>query len=163
MDFCRLHTFMVNMHDMNNAAPAKTFQFVGGELCLDFCNSVGGKRGAIAQEHLHAYTDFLSWCHQAGLLDRRQAEALAHKAARHKPQAAAVLRRAVSLREAIYRIFFALEEHKRPPETDLAHLNSELALALGRLRVGARKDAAGFGWEWADGQCPLDHPLGPIA
>jgi len=154
---------MVNVAAMNKATPAKKFQFVGGELCLDFCNSVGGKRGVIAREHLHTYADFISWCHQAGLLDKRQARAMARKAARRKQAADTALRRALGLREAIYRIFLALAEEQEPQATDLTHLNSELAAALGRLRVAPRSGAPGFAWEWADGGSALDQPLGPIA
>jgi len=154
---------MLNVDSMSQAPPPKKFQFVGGELCLDFCNSVGGKRGAIARENLHRYEDFLGWSRQAGLLEKRPAEDLSRKASRRHREAASVLRRAIALREAIYRIFLALAEHHKPQPRDLARLNSELAATLGRLRVAPGPAGAGFAWEWANGRQPLDYPLGPIA
>ena len=53
------------------------FRFVGGDLCLDFTNTMGGKRGVAPREYLNSYTDFVSWCRQAGLLDSSKAQALA--------------------------------------------------------------------------------------
>ncbi len=139
----------------------KKFQFVGGELCLDFCNSVGGKRGRIAREYLNCYGDFVSWCAQARLISKAQAEALAQAAAHRPTEAAAVLARAVALREAIYRIFLALVERRKPLPADLTALNAELAGALGRLRVMPARQ--GFAWGWAQPDGGLDQVLGPIA
>src|SRR5437660_1303747 len=145
---------MVSVDSVTQAAPPKKFQFVGGELCLDFCNSVGGKRGAVARENLHRYTDLLSWSEQAGLLDKRQADAMLRKASRQGREAAAVLRRAIVLREALYQIFLALIEERKPQPADLARLNAELASVLGRLRVVPDKDSA-FSWEWENGNHAL--------
>src|SRR2546422_9154884 len=101
---------MVKLPSMSQTAPAKKFQFIGGDLCLDFCNTVGGKRGATTREYLNSYADLVSWAEQAGLLDKSQAGALVRKAARRPTEAAAVLARAVGLREALYRIFLAIVE-----------------------------------------------------
>ena len=143
------------------SAPAKKFQFVGGDLCLDFCNTMGGKRSGIPREYLNTIADFVSWCEQAGLIGLPEAKALLRQAARDPAGAASTLSRAVELREAIFRIFFALAKNKTPRPNDMDLLNSELAAALGRLRVRPNKD--GFDWKWADDEAALDHPLGPIA
>src|SRR2546422_845722 len=102
MEFCRLHYCMVNLGSMTDAPATQKFQFVGGDLCLDYCNTVGGKRGAIARDKLHAYADFACWCEQAGLLDRSEAQVLVRRAARRPADAASALARALGLREAIY-------------------------------------------------------------
>ena len=146
---------------LTQPAPAKKFQFVGGDLCLDFCNTMGGKRGGIPREYLNTCADFVSWCEQAGLLDQPEAKALLRKAARDPAGAASTLSRAVELREAIFRIFFALAENKSPRPADMDLLNSELAAALGRLRIRPYKER--FVWKWANEGAALDHSLGPIA
>ena len=146
---------------MSDAPPAKKFQFVGGDLCLDFANTVGGKRGAVTREYLNTYADFLSWCRQAGILDPVQQERLASLAAAEPGEADSVLERAVELREAIYRTFATLAERRAPDAPDLERLNSELAAALCRLRVRAGED--GFDWRWAADEPRLEHPLGPVA
>jgi predicted RNA-binding Zn ribbon-like protein len=146
---------------MNPTAPTKKFQFIGGELCLDFCNTVGGKRGVTTREYLDSYATLISWAEQAGLLNEPQAGALARKAARRPTDAAALLSRALGLREAIYQICLAIVAGKRAPDADLAQLNSELGRGLGRMRVVSQ--GTGFAWQWPRDDGALDCPLGPIA
>lgn len=148
---------------MGQPLPEKKFQFVGRSLCLDFCNTVSGKRGGIARENLHSYLDFLSWARQAGLVNMRETQSLAEKAASRPEEAAAVLRRANELREAIFRIFLSVSEGKTPSKTDLVTLNSELAQSQGRLRVTCLEPPDGFGWDWVDKEAMLANPLGPLA
>lgn len=139
----------------------KKFEFVAGNLCLDFCNTVGGKRGGIAREYLNSYRDFVSWSEQAGLLDKSEAETLLRISARHPSEAQAVLDRAIALREAMYRLFFDVAQNKSPQKSDMAQLNDELARMLNRLRV--IEQGEGFSWDWARNGESLDYPLGPIA
>ena len=51
---------------VKTSGPPKKFQFVAGDVCLDFTNTMGGKRGLSAREYLNSYADFVSWCQQAG-------------------------------------------------------------------------------------------------
>ena len=146
---------------MSEAPGPKRFHFVGGDLSLDFTNSVGGKRGLRTREHLNTYGDFVSWSKQAGLLNEGRSLQLLQLAERQKEEADKVLSRGVKLREAIYNIFSAAIRHQPPCSTDLGALNSELALGLNRLRVVP--GAGGFGWSWEAQSLSLDEPLGPIA
>jgi predicted RNA-binding Zn ribbon-like protein len=148
---------------MPELSSAKKFQFIGGNLALDFCNTVGGKRGGIARENLNSYFDLVAWCFQAGLLDRVQTEACLQDSERQPDSAAAVLARAVELREALFRIFEALIAKKSLPRRDLELLNSELARSLGRMQLIPPKNGHAFVWRWATDQRALDHALGPIA
>ncbi len=146
---------------VKTTSPPKKFEFVAGDVCLDFTNTVGGKRGATTREYLNSYTDFVSWCQQADLLNESTADALLRSAARQPDESAATLRRAIGLREAIYRIFAALASDESPHVSDLDHLNDELSTHLGRLQVASTKK--GFSWTWANADDGLDQPLGPIA
>ena len=143
------------------ASPQKRFEFVAGDVCLDFTNTVGGKRGLSAREYLNSYADFVSWCRQADLLQAATADALLRSAGRHADESGAALRRAIALREAIYRIFAALASGESPQASDLDHLNAELSTHLGRLRLTSNKK--GFNWTWLNSDDALDQPLGPIA
>jgi len=151
----------MNAVQKQTAAAPKKFEFVGGELCLDFCNSVGGKRGVRPRDYLNSYHDFVSWSQQAALLDAGRAHELLRKATRRPSSGAAALKRAIRLREAIYRIFLSLAENKKPAEGDIGDLNVELSRSLNRLRVWPAKN--GFSWGWNVEHMELDHPLGPIA
>src|SRR6266498_328529 len=120
-------------------SPPRKFQFVGGDVCLDFTNTVGGKRGLAPREYLNAYADFVAWCRQADLLNATTAEALLQSAARRADESDAAFRRAIALRETIYRIFAALASNETPQASDLDHLNAELSTQLGRLRLAPNK------------------------
>ncbi len=148
---------------MPELASAKKFQFVGGDLALDFCNTVGGKRGLISREYLNSYFDFVAWSHQAGLLDRTQAQACLGKAERQPENAREVLSRAVELREAIFRIFAALSAKRPLPRGDLDIINLELARNLSRMQLAAPRNGEEFTWRWLGNDGELDLPLGPIA
>src|SRR5438093_9489050 len=108
MVFCRLQVKGAVSAVVKTTSPPKKFEFVGGDVCLDFTNTVGGKRGLSTREYLNSYADFVSWCQQADLLNESTADALLRRAARHPDESAAALWRAIALREAIYRIFAAL-------------------------------------------------------
>ncbi len=140
--------------------PARVFQFIGGALCLDFCNTVGGKRGGIPREFLDSYSEFISWARQAGLITDNQVAELLRKANRRGQEAVDVLTRATELREAVYRIFLDRSHGKSPRPADLAILNAELSRLLPRLQITS--NSAGCDWMWTDAEA-LDFPLGPIA
>jgi len=148
---------------MPELSSAKKFQFVGGNLALDFCNTVGGKRGLIAREYLNSYFDLVAWCYQAGLLDRAQAGTCLRDSERELESAVTVLARAVQLREGLFRIFAAQIAKKSLPRSDLELLNCELAASLGRMQLTPPKNGEGFAWRWASKQGALDQALGPIA
>src|SRR5262245_5817813 len=106
--------------------PAARMNLVGGRLCLDFVNTVGGwnpdpARGkndpfaAVARaDKLNDYFDLLAWSLHTNLLGADEAQALAREAGRREKEAAATLRRAAALRGAIYRICAAVI-HGAPP------------------------------------------------
>jgi len=153
---------VANDSDLSDAPAPKRFRLIAGNLCLDFCNTVGGKREGIPRENLHDYAHLLSWCEQARLIDAPTAQRLDEQAAQNAKKAAAVLARAIALREGIYRIVLAVSSGAAPSTEDLTVLNSELARSLGRLRI-MPDEGNGFSWRWAEGSLELDHVLGPIA
>ena len=118
------------------------FEFVGGEPCLDFTNTVGGDRRTTPTEHLHGYGDLVAWAREGKLLTPAQARALLLRAQREPEAAAGALRAAVELREALFETFFALAESKRPSPQHLEVLNRALADALAHRRVVQRAAGA---------------------
>lgn len=137
------------------------FEFIGGQACLDFANTVGGLRGGLAQEFLSSYADLVAWGHQANVLTHAQAVELLQEAFRAPEEAAAVLERAYTLREAIYGIFSAISAGAQPATADLQALNTELERAMAGAQIIATTD--GFGWTWRIHARALDQMLGPIA
>ncbi len=147
---------------MNGAETGQpTFDLGAGRLCLDFANTADWHRSARPEERLRSYADLLAWGRQAAALTAGEAERLLRAAQRRPADAADVLRRAVALREAIYRLFSALAAGRPPADADLAVLNAALAEALPRLRLAASEE--GFVWTWAGDADALDAVLWPVA
>jgi predicted RNA-binding Zn ribbon-like protein len=138
----------------------EVYSLVGGRLCLDFSNTAGDRGTEDPQEWLWSYAAFVNWSQYAGLLTGEAAEDLRRTAADRPAEAAATLERAISLREAIYRIFSAVAGERPPDAGDLDRLNSSLAEAMPHLRVIQTAD--GFGWGWGSEANALDRMLWPI-
>jgi predicted RNA-binding Zn ribbon-like protein len=134
------------------------FKFTGGRLCLDFVNTLSGRR-ADPTERLLAYRDLAAWGLQADVLNDEEARRLMRIAAQHPRDAARALSEAGALREALYRIFSAVIDGSAASEADLVILNTALSRALDRVRVVSRP--RGFTWAWAAGD-RLDRMLWPV-
>lgn len=144
---------------------------VGGRLCLDFVNTVKGRISTagsrpgrdfadhVLGERLVSYEALLRWGTLAGALSERQARVLARQASARPAQGAAVLKRSLALREAMYRVFKAAISQRSPDPEDLARLNRELRAARAREHlVGAPH----FGWQWEADPSSLDRVLWPV-
>ena len=151
------------------------FEVTGGELCLDLANTIDCRPTETPKERLESYADLMSWGEQAGALSGAEARRLAAAARRRPAAAAAVLRRARTLREALFAIFAAVSRNDVPPDADLETLNDELgrAMAQARIIVGqgnsskrsrlvhSRTVRYRYGWGGTGGD--LDRVLWPVA
>jgi predicted RNA-binding Zn ribbon-like protein len=133
------------------------FDFSGGELCLDFTNTVSNRATTEPIEHLRRFEDWLAWWRQAAHEDTKNLELLAR---RHPGRAQATLERVRALRESLYAIFSPIAANHAPPPQALAALNRALPAAMARPRVVA--GPAGYTLQWHSGEDALDAPLGPI-
>ena len=55
---------------------AATHQLIGGQLCLDFANTINGHGSVTPHEYLIGYPDLVVWSRRAGLLTDAEAERL---------------------------------------------------------------------------------------
>jgi predicted RNA-binding Zn ribbon-like protein len=136
-------------------------KFIGGRLCLDFVNTVGGRdrAGAPIRDKITGYEDLLAWSVLARM-DRRSAGVLARLAAREAAEAAHTMARAIRLREALYRIFKWAIEGRQAPGADVDELREELSVARTHQRLSA--NAGGFVWAFPERPVALDSILWPI-
>ncbi len=142
------------------------FSLIGGELCLDFTNTVSGRdtddpSAPVTSDNLKSYADLLAWSEQAGAVTTAVAARLRDEAARHPADAAAAVERARVLRESMYRVFSAHAAGLQPRADDLASLNDALGAAMARAQI--IPTAEGFVWDWADEEEALDRMLWPVA
>src|SRR6266481_5947608 len=98
------------------------FSFIAGALCLDFVNTVGSHASERPREKLCVFSDLVRWNQEAELIDKGAAlEFLAYSES-NSNSATKILQEARGLREALFRIFQALEQRKTPAARDLAAL-----------------------------------------
>jgi predicted RNA-binding Zn ribbon-like protein len=83
------------------------------------------------------------------------------EAAARPQESAAVLERAIALRDTIYRIFTAHGDGSAPAPPDLALLNAALAGAMPHRRLAVA--AHGYEWEWEADPAALAQMLWPVA
>jgi len=150
------------------ASLAGTMKLVGGELCLDFVNTVGGRvpegggpGSIVLADKLAAYTDLVAWSRHAASVGEADARRLLRLAENRPRDAADVLGRAIRLRVALHRTLRSLVLGRRPEPGDLACLNAEIAAARARELLSPSGD--GLRWEWPDPGEKLDAPLWPVA
>lgn len=130
-------------------------------LCLDFANALRRRLAAHPLELLGGYRDIVAWSRRHGVLTEREARALVRAAKGRPEEAAAVHRRAIRLREAIYRIFSAVARAGPPGAEDLTVLNATLGWGLARLRIVRKGE--GFTWEVSTERESLERPIWPVA
>jgi predicted RNA-binding Zn ribbon-like protein len=133
-------------------------ELAGGHLALDFANTAGVHGQAPESEWLAGYEDLAWWGLRAGAVDEAEARALLARAGEDADQAAAVFARAITLREALYRVFSPVCHGECPANDDLALINDELARALPHLRVVAEGSELRWAWEGSG----LDRVLWPV-
>ncbi len=133
---------------------AGNLDLIGGRECLDFVNTLDGRRNGHPHDYLSSYTDLVLWGQHVGLVTEGEAQQLIGEARRHPPKASQVFERAIVLRETIYRIFVAITSGERPAATDLTRLNEVLSEALAQLQIVPTTE--GFAWDWRGEKKALD-------
>jgi predicted RNA-binding Zn ribbon-like protein len=154
------------------ASAAAEMRLIGGRLCLDFINTVDGRKrdsprresgsaDSVLGDKLVEYSDLVEWSRHSGIVTATEAERLIQASKRNVDEAKDVFDRAIALREALYRICKAIITGRRPQTVDLETVNDELlgARTHERLTHGAH----GFTWEWVGGEAALDRMLWSIA
>ena len=119
-------------------------KIVGGLPCLDFTNTVYWREREDREEFLKTYQDLLDWALRINLVPMAQAKKLKKKADKNPEKAEAVLRRAIDLRDLIYRIFSDLSQGRLVDEDDLDRLSFEWNRRMSHSRLVQEPD--GFHW-----------------
>jgi predicted RNA-binding Zn ribbon-like protein len=152
---------------------AAEMRLVGGRLCLDFVNTVDGRKrdparsksksvkSVVLGDKLGRYSDLVAWGRHSGVVTAPESAHLIKESKLQAAAARAVLDRAIELREALHRILNAAMMGRKPQSVDLEILNNELLQARNHERlVGEGK---GFTWQWIGGAAALDQMLWPVA
>jgi predicted RNA-binding Zn ribbon-like protein len=113
---------------------------VAGHPALDFCNSRAGWGAHQPKEYLLDPAVLVIWCREAALITDPDARQLLASAASHPQEARDVLRRALELREAIYRT--SLGVSATTSDWELISAEARLARGASTLRPGIDRGPA---------------------
>jgi predicted RNA-binding Zn ribbon-like protein len=114
-----------------------SLRIVGGDPAVDFVNTLDGVPDRPPTfDTLQSYGDLVAWARHAGLLTERHASRLGTEARRRPTDARAAHRRALELRDALYRVLEARALGRRPPARSLELITglASKALSHGQLR-----------------------------
>lgn len=135
-------------------------RIVGGDLALDFVNTVDGEPdGDPGFEHLRSYEDLVAWGHRVGILSEGRARRLLREARERPSGAEATHGRALELRDDLYELFRAVARGMKPSPGNVEALRQAESEALSRARLAPGDE--GFAWEWPD-EGDLDGVLWPV-
>jgi predicted RNA-binding Zn ribbon-like protein len=130
------------------------FELTGGDVALDLANTLVGRRTEHPDELLSSYPRLVEWSRQSGILDPKSARDLIRDAAAHPLVARRTLRRAIEIRELIFKGLPSPVLDKRTLEKF-----SRLSIEAGRHRhLTWRGNRAVWSWD-AEG---LDRMLWPV-
>ncbi|WP_175952825.1 ABATE domain-containing protein [Burkholderia sp. BCC0405] len=127
-------------------------------LSIDFANTLYWRGSDPPTETFGTMDDLLAWCREqagvpAGLADKCRVRGV-------EEGEPAMLARALALREALYRLFYAQAEQREPLADDLALLGGFLAEASPRVAL-ARVDG-GYAWRIGETGATLAGLLSPV-
>jgi predicted RNA-binding Zn ribbon-like protein len=145
---------------------AGSLSLLGGELCLDFINTLDWRLRPNPVEYLQDIRDLIDWNRQMGTIAKRDAALLEKAAAALPGKAAQVLAKAVKFREATYRIFAALGSGSCTARSDLREFNNVLSPLMshtGLLPGETIGNTVALAWGWAGDANALDRLLWPVA
>jgi predicted RNA-binding Zn ribbon-like protein len=136
-------------------------RLLGGNLCLDFVNTIEGRRDPHPVEFLHSYADVVHWGEHVSVLTHRQAARLLEKAKASPEVAAVCFERAIALREALHRLFLAQAHRTQPSQGDINHLKQTYITALSHSELSQTPQA--YQWQWPADEGALDTILWAVA
>jgi len=130
------------------------------ELSLDFSNTVDWRKGKRRDDSLKSFDTLLTWCAKHGILSGEEIPSQI-RGTRDEKLGEGTLKKAIQLRETIYRIFSAVAHEQRPREEDLGVLNKFLADYPARPMVV--RSGQDYQWNWIHEKGTEGGMLWPIA
>lgn len=121
---------------MSTRRSVDTMLLVGGNVALDFINTVDVRNDGFGPDYLHTYRDLIVFAERTGLLDSDDLQTLAHVAREHPREAEIALSRAKAFRELLYRLCRAEFSGEAIAREDLDALHKAMLNAMaGRVLI----------------------------
>jgi predicted RNA-binding Zn ribbon-like protein len=139
---------------------AGNLSLLGGRSCLDFVNTLDWRGRERPKDFLRTYPDLIAWSRHAGTLSpqaARRAEENAKSRLSKQPRA---LKRAIELRESLYRIFSAVAEGNGAPKFDLEKFNRFFSRTMQNSKIVDSPE--GYRWDIEENPADLEWILSPV-
>lgn len=138
-----------------------TLDFVAGELCLEFTNTVGDHSKTRDVERLTDWGALLEWAVAAGALNATEVQALRKIGGRDAAAAKRSLQSLLHFRSALFRVFSALAAGHAPVGEDLEAVEIAVLSALRSAHLVRQNQT--FEWTIPESESPLKALLARIA
>src|ERR1700691_2245417 len=123
------------------------FDLTGGHIALDLANTISRRDDPERRrEHLESYSDLVAFALQDRILSAKQANALLLRATRNNASAVRSFRKAIGLREAIYRVFRDIVQGRPVRSSDLLAINNSVLQAVLHRQLSGGNGS--YRWEW---------------
>jgi len=123
------------------------FKWIGGDLSLDFNNTVDWSGyEPQAGEKLTDYGRLVAWAREGGVVNETEARSLLAVRDERPDAAEAALERSIRTRGLIHRIFFAVLKDSEAVREDLKQLNKLLTDSPAQVEYDENQNR--FGWTW---------------
>jgi predicted RNA-binding Zn ribbon-like protein len=137
------------------------FELIGGNVCLDFINTLDDRPSDKPKELLTDYYELARFGEDTGILTPEQLDFLCENVHLMPGEAAGALRRAIHLREAMYAVFSALMKGQTVPPVEMDTLNAYIQDAALHSRLV--ESAGRCQWRFDNMGSAFDAMLWPIA
>jgi predicted RNA-binding Zn ribbon-like protein len=137
------------------------FELIGGNVCLDFINTLDDRPSGQPKELLKNYYDLARFGEDAGILTPEQLDYFFERVHLLPDEAEDALRRALNLREAMHAVFSALMNRRSAPPVAFDTLNAciqDAALHSRLVQIDGRCE-----WRFDDLTSSFDAIWWPIA
>ena len=133
---------------------------LGGDLSLDFVNTVHDRHEEPLRNLLQNYLDLVTWIHFADAISNSQKQRLLRIGRENQGKADQIYKDALQLREAFYKFVVSLIIQDEAPPTNIQLINQWLSRAFSNLELAQLDNR--FVLDWKTENFELESVLWPI-
>jgi len=152
---------MVKTIGLSKARKMTEIRLDGGELSLDFVNTIHDRSVTTPEDYLRVFEDLLDWLTLTKALPPEVMRGMKQAAGVNPRHAGEAFKTALAFREVLHSVFSSVARGAAIPAKDLSTLNTTIGEALRNIRVQQQGD--GVVATWAFRKRELDQALWPIA
>jgi predicted RNA-binding Zn ribbon-like protein len=132
----------------------------GGNLSLNFVNTIHDRYEEPLEDYLHNYLDLITWANFADAINSSQKKRLLQRSRENQEEANQVYKDSIQLREAIYQCVVSLINRDEVPPVNMQVINQWVSKAFSNLELAQLDNS--FVLDWKAENSGLESVLWPI-